>query len=237
MKIIISPAKVQNGKDTIPMSLEPILFHSKTNHLNDLLMGYSKASLGKLMKIKGKLLDQTYYNLHQHTEPVHAITLYNGIVFKEINAGSYELPQLEYMNRHLRILSAYYGVLKPTSGIIPYRLDMTMKPQEKNLYLYWDESVNEHFADDELLINLASLEFSKMVDKPMLNIHFKEEQSNGSLKIITVRAKKARGLMVDYLISNMIENPNEIKNFCEMDYQFSENLSDNQNFIFILPYE
>lgn len=237
MKIIISPAKVQNGADRIELQAEKIPFSSKTKELYNLLVDMSKTQMGKLMKIKDKLLDTTYDMYQNPVLEQHAITLYNGIVFKEINAHLLDSAQLMYLNEHLRILSAYYGVLKPLTAIQPYRLDMTMKPDKINLYQYWDQEVNEYFNEEETIINLASLEFSQMVDKNMINVHFKEEQSDGQLKVVTVRAKKARGLMVQYMADHMIYDPQDLVSFNEMNYTYSKEMSDDSNYVFVAPYE
>lgn len=237
MKIIISPAKIQTGTDGLNRPFRQPSYHKQTKILDDRLSKMSKESLGKLMKIKGKLLNDTYDNLHNKKGLQHAINLYNGIVFKEINMNTYDEVQLTYMQKHLRILSAYYGVLQPDTGIHPYRLDMTMKPDAQNLYVYWDETVNQCFKKEEVIINLASIEYSKMVKKPMINIFFKEEQSDESYKIVTVRAKKARGLMVDYMITHLIEEPEQLKYFNEVGYEYCEGQSTETDYVFVLPYE
>lgn len=232
MKIIISPAKVQNGQLIFNYEFKPINFEPETHMLNNCLKDYSKNDISKLMKIKNKLLDSTYEAIQNDFARNHAINLYNGIVYKEICTNLYDPIQLEYMNNHLRILSALYGVLEPLTGIKPYRLDMTMKPNQINLYEYWKPSITEYFKD-ELIINLASVEYSKMLNLPMINIHFKE-RIDDAYKIVTVRAKKARGLMVDYLITHTISDLEDIKSFSEADYQFNENLSDDMNYVFTI---
>ncbi|MBN2796072.1 MAG: YaaA family protein [Clostridia bacterium] len=237
MKIIISPAKVQNGRNLLNFPMVPIPYPEQTQFLKNTLVKMSKKDLSKLMKIKDKLLDATFTLLHEDQDEQHAITRYNGIVFKEINSHLFDDIQLQYLNRHLRILSAYYGILKPLTGIKPYRLDMTMHPNQINLYDYWHNAVNEYFDDHELIINLASLEFSQLISKPLLNIHFKEELSDGSTKVVTVRAKKARGMMVQFMVENLIEEPEKLKQFSEMNYQFSEKESDQNNYVFIASYE
>lgn len=230
MKIIISPAKVQDGQYQLDRPLEEIYFPKKQGKLNKLLKGLSKNEIGQLMKIKNKLLDTTYVHLHSKLTKQHAINLYNGIVYKEINVNLYDDAQLMYMNEHLRILSAKHGVLRPLMGITPYRLDMTMKLDGINLYHYWQTSMDQYFKD-ETIINLASVEFSKMIPYPMVNIHFKE-WINDQYKIVTVRAKKARGLMVDYMITHMIGDIEGIKAFDEDGYSFNPTLSDDSNIVF-----
>lgn len=232
MKIILSPAKVQNGKTKFDLPYEPLMFESKSLALRSLIEEHSISQMGRLMKIKDKLLKSTYSMYQEPQKTYHAINLYNGIVFKEINTNLYDPLQIDYMNRHLRIMSAMYGVMKPLTGIQPYRLDMTMKPKKMNLYHYWDEEVN-HYFKDETIINLASVEFSSMINGHMINIHFKE-LIDDEYKIITVRAKRARGLMVDFLITNMITDLESIKSFDEAGYAFNETLSDDSNLVFTM---
>lgn len=235
MKIIISPAKVQNGQHNFNNEMKSVIFNDKTQKLNGYLKDYSKNDIAKLMKIKNKLLDSTYEMIHCNLPKNHAINLYNGIVYKEINTNLYDEMQLEYMNDHLRILSAMYGILEPLTGIHPYRLDMTMKPNQLNLYDFWKTDITDYFSD-QLIINLASVEYSKLIKLPMINIHFKE-RINDVYKIVTVRAKKARGLMVDYLITHMVSDLEDIKAFSEAGYQFNEGLSDDKNFVFTIEEE
>jgi len=230
MKIIISPAKVQDGTIKLDRKYEDLLFKTNTDKLRTIISEYTKTQLGQVMKIKNKLLDTTYDFYQSDQDTFHAVNLYNGIVYKEINTNLYDDLQVSYMQEHLRILSAMYGVLEPLTGISPYRLDMTMKPDKINLYNYWDNHINNYFCD-ELIINLASKEFSKMLNKPMINIHFKELKDD-EYKIVTVRAKKARGLMVDYLITNMITDVEMIKCFDEDGYRFNASLSDESNLTF-----
>jgi len=232
MKIIISPAKVQDGTFQFDKPYSKVCFQSKYLNLYEGLKNYSKEQMGSLMKIKGKLLDKTFKMYREPQDLNHAINLYNGIVFKEINTNLYDEIQIEYMNNHLRILSAMYGVLEPMTGIRSYRLDMTMKPDKLNLYHYRQEEINDYFANEQI-VNLASVEFSKLLISNMINIHFKELHDD-VYKIVTVRAKKARGLMVDYMITNMVSDIEGIKEFDEAGYRFNAELSDEWNLVFTM---
>ncbi len=240
MKIILSPSKLQRLEPGIGTDHDPIFFPAKTAYLVDQLQKKSSSEIASIMKIKGKLLDETIhlYDSYDPETKNHAVSAYNGIVFQEIETQLLDPMQLDYLNHHVRILSALYGVTTPFTGITPYRLDMTMKPDQMNLYDYWKEEVHDHFDQEDCIVNLASLEFSKMVskgkkDKRMFNIHFKEEQRDGRLKVVTVRAKKARGLMTHYMAHHMIEQVVDLKNFDDLGYVFSEDHSDDQNYTFI----
>lgn len=236
MKIIISPAKIQKPRGFSGYEATSLLYQQTKNEIHNNLIQLDKASIGKSMKIKGSLLDQTFDQLHLDQDIYTAIDLYSGIVFKEMNIFSYDPIQLDYMERHLRILSAYYGILNPSTGIKPYRLDLTMKFKNLNLIKLWKHHINDYF-EGEVILNLASKEFSSLIDHPMINVHFKEEQSDGSLKVVTVRAKKARGLMVNYMVEHVIEDLQAIKAFDEMGYKYSKDHSDEHDWTFILKYE
>jgi hypothetical protein len=236
MKIIISPAKVQKLRGFNELKSSPLVFPKITKSINKLMKSYSKDEIKKIMKVSKQLLEDVHENIHQFQEDQLAINLYSGIVFKEINLHSYNPHQLHYLEEHLCILSALYGVLKPSTAIKPYRLDFSMGKFDMNLYERWKDVLNDYFKNEKI-VNLASLEFSKLIDIPMLNIHFKEEQSDGSLKVITVRAKKARGLMVDYMVSHVIENLDDLKFFDEMGYEFSKKHSTENDWLFFLKYE
>lgn len=240
MKIIISPSKLQNESCRVQREFKPVLHVEKTRELHCLLNDQSTETIGKWMKIKGELLHQTVHRVRNYAsqEDVHAISCYNGIVFKEIDENLYNDVQLGYLERHLRILSAFYGVVTPLTGIKPYRLDMTMKLNDVNLYKFWDKAIDDYFSDEDVIINLASKEFSKMLTSKifkdrMINVFFKEEKHDGQLKVVTVRAKQARGLMANFMIENLIEDPNAIKQFDEMGYVFDEAVSDERNFVFV----
>lgn len=214
----------------------PIMFPEVTHEIKAVLKSFSKNDLIKIMKIKNQLLEDVYKTIHEPRDQALAINLYSGLVFKEINIHSYDPPQIHYLENHLCILSALYGVLKPSTGIEPYRLDFTMTKLGIDLYDLWKDVLNQYFKN-ETIVNLASLEFSRLLDLPMLNIHFKEEQSDGTLKVITVRAKKARGLMVDYMVSHTISDLNHLKIFNEMGYAFSNDLSTDWDWVFLLKYD
>jgi len=236
MKIIISPAKIQKPRGFSGYEASSLLYQQTKEDIHKHLCQLDKSQIAKTMKIKGDLLDQTFDQIHLDQDIYTAIDLYSGIVFKEMNIFSYDPIQLEYMERHLRILSAYYGILNPSTGIKPYRLDLTMRFKDINLQKMWKEHINMYFKD-ELILNLASKEFSSLIDHPMIHVHFKEEQSDGSLRVVTVRAKKARGLMVNYMVEHMVEDLDELKHFNEMGYVYSDEDSTPSEWSFILKYE
>jgi len=242
MKIIISPSKTQNtfiGPSKID---KQIINFKLTNQLFAQLKQMSINEIQKLMKIKNALLEDTYrmYQLFDTSNhKINAISLYSGVVFEQLEKGSYNHSQNQYLNKHLVILSAMYGPLSPNTGVWPYRLDMTMKPNGINLYHYWQENIDKYFMDTDIIIDLASNEFSKMINEKInhvIHIDFKEENEKLELKTISYNAKKARGLMLNQMIMNQIESIELIKSISVEGYIFQEDLSDDKHLIFVKKY-
>ena len=153
----------------------------------------------------------------------------------------FEEMQFEYVQNHLRILSAFYGVLKPMDGVTPYRLEMQAKVgigDAKNLYEYWGDMLYRSVIDDSrIIINLASKEYSKCIEKYLtpqdryITITFCEVSGD---KLITkgTYAKMARGEMVRFMAENNIENPVEIQKFDRLGYLFRSDLSSDTEYVF-----
>ncbi len=237
-KILLSPSKTQSVSTVASLegslSTKP-LCHAKTKVLCEVLKGLSKEGLGQKLKIKGKLLEETY-NLYQHWEhQAHykAVGLYTGSVFKGLNLELYSKEQMEYMQEHLCILSAFYGILRPFDEVRPYRLDMTSQVFETSSTSFWQETLNKKFAKADVIVNLASDEFSKTIKHPMISIVFKERVENGKLITKSTYAKMARGQMANYAIVNLVEEPSVLKAFTWEGYQFSELLSSETKWVFI----
>lgn len=238
LKILLSPSKTQSLAK-VP-SLEGILAtkplcHTKTKVLCDTLKGLSKDAIGQKLKIKGKLLEDTY-NLYQHWDHQaynNAVALYVGSVFKGLKLEDYSKEQMDYLQAHLCILSAFYGILRPFDEVRPYRLDMTSQVFEVSSTSFWQETVSKKFAKADVIVNLASDEFSKLIQHPMISIVFKERDENGKLITKSTYAKMARGQMANYAIINLVEEPSVLKAFTWEGYQFSESLSSETKWIFI----
>lgn len=238
MKIIIAPSKTQDLSNPSTRGLE-MANQDKTLTLFDIIKGRSIEELATLMKIKNNLLDQTY-ELYQTFSPKQnlykAIDMFDGVVFQALDKGNYREDENDYLNQHLIILSAMYGPLKVNTLIWPYRLDMTIKPDDINLYQFWQEDIDDFFEEQEIIVNLASNEFSKMIKKHrnnMVNIDFKEKKDNGSLRTISYNAKKARGQMLDMMIKSQIKQVNDIKELDVDGYHFSEVHSKEKHLVFV----
>ena len=244
MKIIFSPSKeMKVGEFNSPFSFSP-KFKDESKEILNILKNLDKNQIEKILKIKGELLEETYSNIinYELNPEIKAINLYNGVAFKKLELESYNSKELEYLNNSLIILSAMYGALNPFDNIKKYRLDMTMKISENSLYSFWSEKVtayiNELLSQDseKILLNLASNEYSKMINKKSLNfkmitVDFKEFK-NGRYSSISSFSKQGRGMMLDYLIKNQITNIEEIKKFNEDRYSFNSELSNENTIIF-----
>jgi len=177
-----------------------------------------------------------------------ALFAFKGDVYSGIQKEKYDDGDLSYAQDHLRILSGLYGALRPMDLIQPYRLEMKTKlsnPRGDNLYQFWGESITEKLneslqnQEDKTLVNLASNEYyksvkPKMIDGNILNISFKEIK-DGKSRILAVYAKKARGMMTDFILRNRIERSEDIKDFGTADYSFSKTESTDNQWVFTRP--
>ncbi|SDR75654.1 hypothetical protein SAMN05216503_0771 [Polaribacter sp. KT25b] len=250
MKIIISPAKSLDFESKVATSLhtQP-RFLEKSEKLNKKLKTLSKKKLSELMKISDDLAalnydrNQTWQTPFTTKNSKQAIYAFTGAVFQGIDVNSLDEKKLPILQENLRILSGLYGILKPLDLIQPYRLEMGTKlkvGRTENLYKFWDDTVakslNDELKDDELLVNLASLEYFKVIPKkvlkvPMITPVFKDFK-NGEYKTIMTYAKIARGLMVRYIIDNNVKTIEDLKGFNVDKYRFSEEMSSGNELVF-----
>ncbi|SDL01762.1 YaaA family protein [Halanaerobium congolense] len=167
MKIILSPSKTQNHERKREEKGRNILKEEMTKELFDYLKSLSKEELKKELDIQGNLLDRTYELYQEHSyddQTLPAIECYNGSAFKQIDLDSYNKDQFSYMQEKLIIISPMYGPLHSDTEIWPYRLEMRLKPNGINLNEYWQDIMKDYFDDIDLIINLASNEYSKVVE-------------------------------------------------------------------------
>ena len=214
MKIIISPAKGFKHFDNI--KTEGLLFPEKTKVLLKKIRKLSMNEMGNLNRTNDKLTEKAYFDFQDFDFddlPNPALFSFDGLVFKQFTMEDF--PDLEYLNNHVYILDAFYGLLKPMTGIRDYRLyfDNTMY----DLYEFWGEDLYKKlFEDDDLVLNLASKEYTKTI-RPFLKdgdkfitVDFKEVR-DGKLKSIVSYMKQARGQMLKEIITRKIEDVDEIK--------------------------
>ena len=206
------------------------LFPKEHKKILAALRKLKKSEIQKIMKLSKDLLDQTYSNIKNYNslEEFQAFDAFTGLVFFNMERDSYQEQEHKYIENHIRILDAFYGVLEPGTMIKPYRLDMKMSIGLR-LYKHW--KITPYFGD-ETIINLASSEFSKMVDSPnMITISFLQQKGNKYVNQATY-SKQARGLFVDFMIQNKVTNPEELYVFDKDGYHFNLKLSSNTEFVF-----
>jgi len=250
MKIIISPAKSLDFESKVPTSLhtQP-RFLEQSEKLHKKLKTLSKKKLSDLMKISDDLASLNYERNQNWETPFspqnskQAIYAFTGAVFQGIDVQSLSEEKIPLLQENLRILSGLYGLLKPLDLMQPYRLEMGTKlkvGKTENLYTFWNDRIatalNEELADDELLVNLASTEYFKVIPKkvlkvPMITPVFKDFK-NGQYKIIMTYAKKARGLMVRYIIDHNVKTIEDLKGFNVDSYRFSDEMSSQNELVF-----
>ena len=243
MKIIFSPSKEMREENIFKnkkIEFTESKFKDKTNILIDILKEKSISEIENIMKLKGELLNKTYKDIQDYDKlkSIPAISMYYGVSFKELELEDYSEKSLKYLKNNLLILSALYGVSLAFDLLKKYRLDMTMSIIDKGLYNFWKKDINDYISNilvkDEILLNLASSEFSKMIDSKkisIINVDFKEEK-DGAYKSVSTYSKKARGQFLNYLIKNQIDNLEDIKKIKLDGYSLNNTLSDEKNFIF-----
>jgi len=243
MKIIFSPSKEMREENIFKnkkIEFTESKFKDKTNILIDILKEKSISEIENIMKLKGELLNKTYKDIQDYDKlkSIPAISMYYGVSFKELNLEDYSEKSLKYLKNNLLILSALYGVSLAFDLLKKYRLDMTMSIIDKGLYNFWKKDINDYISNilskDEVLLNLASGEFSKMIDSKkisIINVDFKEEK-DGAYKSVSTYSKKARGQFLNYLVKNQIDNLEDIKKIKLDGYSLNNALSDEKNFIF-----
>ena len=230
MKIILSPSKTQNPNKSGYLTDQPLLFPTKHKKVLAQLRKLTKKDLQEKMKLSKELLEVTYSNIKNYNdlEPCHAFESFTGFVFMGLQKETYNQQEYDYISKHVRILDAFYGVLEPGTLMKPYRLDFTVV-LGINLYQHWD--VEAYFSDD-LIINLASNEYAKMLPTmPMITIHFRQEKDGTYLNQATY-SKQARGNLLNVIIQQKITNPNDLKSLQFEGYSYHETLSDENNYVF-----
>ena len=245
MRIIISPAKKMNvDTDSLPWRDLPV-FLPKTQQLCTQLQGMTDAELKKLWKCNDSIAAlniQRLQNMDLHSRLTPAVLAYKGIQYQYMAPGVFTEQAFQYIQEHLRILSGFYGILKPFDGVTPYRLEMQAKLRVgecKDLYAYWGDSLAKALLEGtDCIVNLASQEYSVCVSKYLpANVRFITcvfgEEKDGKVIEKGTMCKMARGEMVRYMAENHIEDPEQIKAFDRLNYRFDGNRSDDKIFVFI----
>ncbi len=251
MKILLSPAKKINTSKTLKVQegTTPV-FMNEAEQLIKKLQKMSPKKIGEMMHLSVDLANlnhERYQNwkseVVKNENNAFCASAFDGEVYRGLDAENFSEEELVIAQDKVRILSGLYGILKPMDIIYPYRLEMGTRweitPKTKNLYQFWGKKIAEYINkenEDGIIINLASTEYFKAVDKKTLQGRiitpsFKEFK-NGEYKTIMVYAKKARGLMARFIVKNNIIDPEEMKLFNIDGYQFDINQSTEDNWLF-----
>lgn len=246
MRIIIAPAKKMNvDADSLDCCGLPA-FMPKTERLMERLRELTPAELKKLWKCNDQIAELNVrrlrdMDLHHNLTP--AILAYEGIQYQYMAPGVFTEDEFAYVQEHLRILSGFYGLLRPFDGVTPYRLEMQAKLSvdgAKDLYAFWGDGIAKQlFAETDCIVNLSSKEYSLCVSR-YLPEHVKfitcvfGEEKNGKVVEKGTACKMARGEMVRFMAERSIENAEEIKTFDRLNYRYSPQYSDEQNLVFLI---
>ena len=245
MQIIISPAKKMRVDTDSFVWRDLPRFLSQTEQIFSQLKSYSFEELKSLWKCNDKIAAQNMERLRTldlHTALTPAVMAYEGIQYQYMAPGVFSEEALQYIQDHLRILSGFYGLLRPFDGVIPYRLEMQAKlaiGASKDLYTFWGDALaHTLWSEGDVVINLASKEYSQCVSKYIpegnlfLTCTFGERKGDKIIEKGTM-CKMARGEMVRYMAETRAEQPEQLKAFDRMGYRFSVEDSTDTNYIFI----
>ncbi|MEM9855845.1 MAG: peroxide stress protein YaaA [Bacteroidota bacterium] len=244
MIAVVSPAKTLDFESQYDFDHTLPKFQKEALELIDVLKQQSASEVKELMSISDQLAQINVERYHEFTKkknPVHArhaIFAFQGDVYQGLEAENFSEKELDFSQSHFRILSGLYGLIRPLDLIQPYRLEMGTKLRvngSKNLYEFWGDRIASQLnrdlkqQGDDLLINLASVEYFKSVDikklrAKVIDVDFKDF-SNGEYKVISFFAKKARGMMSRYIIKNQPKTVEELKGFDYDGYYFDESNS------------
>jgi cytoplasmic iron level regulating protein YaaA (DUF328/UPF0246 family) len=252
MKIIISPAKSISYQD-LKSNIQPStgVFLDEAEKLAEKLQKFSTKNIGEMLNVNTNIAELNYERFQkwerpeQLTEDVKpAISLFTGEVYRGLDAKSMDDKCMQNTQEKLRILSGMYGLMKPMDLMFPYRLEMgtrwVLTPKTKNLYIYWGSKIadflNAEMEVGEELINLASSEYFKAIDRKVLKAKMItpvfQELKNGEYKVVMTYAKNARGRMSRYILEKNLQSAEEIKGFDWDSYGFDATRSSDTEWIF-----
>lgn len=255
MLAIISPAKTLDLESPVPsLKISQPDFLDESAELIDQLRQLSEPQLEALMNISPKLAALNHERYQSWSRPFSednarpALLAFKGDVYTGFTLDEYSRSDFNFAQQHLRILSGLYGLLRPLDLMQAYRLEMGTSLENsrgKDLYAFWKEQVTQSLISaikktkERSLINLASKEYFSALDMPAIEAagiqiitpQFKDWK-NGVYKFITFYGKKARGMMVDYLIRQALNEPEALQSFDTAGYRFNKKLSQDNDWVF-----
>lgn len=245
MKIIISPAKKMKQEQEVVEPQTVPVFLSQTKRLKQYLQSLPYEALKDLLCCNDQIAQLNYeryqaMDLTRQLTP--AIVAFDGIQYQYMAPHVFDYGSFDYVQNHVRILSGFYGLLKPLDGVVPYRLELQAKLQTnfcRNLYDFWKDMVyRELVSNDNIIVNLASMEYSKLISrflKPpvrMITCIFGELQ-RGKIREKGVYVKMARGEMVQYMAKHNVQAAEGMQHFSGLGYSFSCRHSNEEHYIFL----
>ena len=245
MKIIISPAKkMVTDNDWMEAELLPC-FLSKTETIHRYLDSLSYEELKRLWRCSDRLARENEQRLRQmrlKENLTPALLAYEGIQYQYMAPRVFTDSQWDYVGGHLRILSGFYGVLRPTDGVVPYRLEMQAKAAvdgASDLYGFWGADIcREISRDPDVILNLASQEYSRCIERysrqapPVITCVFGERKGEKVVQKATL-AKMARGEMVRWMAERECAEPETVKHFTGLHFQFHPEMSGENRYVFL----
>ncbi|WP_353143230.1 peroxide stress protein YaaA [Acinetobacter pragensis] len=245
MLALISPAKTLDYETALPTdqkTLPRLLDHSQA--LIDVSRKLSASDIASLMSVSEKIANLNAERFRDWQSDLNfsnarqALFAFKGDVYTGLDAYSLNDHQIAYAQKHLRMLSGLYGLLRPLDLMMPYRLEMGTKlpnPRGHNLYDFWGDDITKMInadlaqAGSELLVNIASDEYYKSVKQNKIQAEIIKpvflDQKNGKYKVISFYAKKARGLMARYIIEHKVDRAEDLKSFNTDGYYFDADSS------------
>ena len=249
MKILLSPAKMMNLETDAKWKATTPQFLEKSQEIMNVMKEMSATDLEKLMKISKDIADMNVErNQVWNVKPtakkaIPAALAFKGEVYRGLDASTMDDDAISYFTKNAFLLSGLYGILRPSDKVMLYRLEMGSKLDvngSKNLYGFWKDTltpfVNSKLKKGEFILNLASNEYAKVLDRkslkvPVYDVEF-QDYKNGELKKIMMYFKHARGAMARYCAENNVTTLDEVKAYDVDGYRFDENLSTNETLIF-----
>ena len=233
------------AKHTVPK------FNEDAEILVKTLRTLSKSDFAKVMKVSEKLADlnlERYANWQtdlKSTTGKQALLAFKGDIYSGMDVDNYKIKDFDFAQKHVRILSGLYGILRPLDLMQPYRLEMATKlntSRGKNMYQFWGNKINNSLKKmlqqekSGVLVNLCSLEYFKStqpegLDARIISPAFKEYK-DGAYRFVTIYAKKARGMMCNYIIQNQLKRVEELKSFNVEGYKFNPTISSENELVF-----
>lgn len=242
MITILSPAK--NVRFDVPEGRQRPVFLSETEKLVEVVRSFSPWQLEGLMQVNEKLAHEVFFFYQQYEvnqKGFMALYAYSGLVYRNIGAADFDAADLSFANRHIRILSGIYGIVKPCDGILPYRLEMGCRlavAGKENLYDFWADRLYMHVSPMQPIVNLASEEYARAIRRYLtphdtfIDIEFRTLYK-GKYRVLPAWAKQARGQMARFIVKNRIDQPHQLVAFDWEGYTFQDKQSSERRYVFV----